>query len=182
MNKPNFELGPFDKQHCYCTYLRKVFEANYLKGKYNKRYAPPLMHSIVLCILLWVLKSGIKSCFDGVVFQDAVGGECFSIRLRCYHLYYCFYEGFIPKIILVSGFFTFICVSYPLKAFRLDTVILLDLCAARLLKTLSRLPKSIERQQKYCWILLLYWIKLCLVFILSKSIFFELPVFIPLVF
>ena len=30
--------------------------------------------------------SSIKSCFDGVVFQDAVCEECFSIRLRCLHL------------------------------------------------------------------------------------------------
>ena len=27
--------------------------------------------------------SGVKSCFDEVVFQDAVDEECFSIRLRC---------------------------------------------------------------------------------------------------
>ena len=33
-----------------------------------------------------VLNSGIKSCFDGVVFQDAVCEECFSIRLRCLQL------------------------------------------------------------------------------------------------
>ena len=30
--------------------------------------------------------SGIKGCFDRVVFQDAVYEECFSIRLRCLHL------------------------------------------------------------------------------------------------
>ena len=33
-----------------------------------------------------VLNSGIISCFDGVVFQDAVCEECFSIRLLCLHL------------------------------------------------------------------------------------------------
>ena len=32
--------------------------------------------------------SGIKSCFDGVIFQDLVYEECFSIRLRCLHLYF----------------------------------------------------------------------------------------------
>ena len=35
-----------------------------------------------------VLNSGIKSCFDGVVFQDAVYEECFSIRLWCLHLWF----------------------------------------------------------------------------------------------
>ena len=52
-----------------------------------------------------VLNSGIKSCFDGVVFQDVVCEEClvyvfgvFTFSVFCY----CFYEGFIPKIILVS--------------------------------------------------------------------------------
>ena len=34
------------------------------------------------------LTGGIKSCFDRVIFQDAVCEECFSIRLRC--LYECF--------------------------------------------------------------------------------------------
>ena len=32
------------------------------------------------------LNSGIKNCFDAVVFQDAVCEECFSIGLRCLHL------------------------------------------------------------------------------------------------
>ena len=76
-----------------------------------------------------VLKSGIKSCFDGVVFQDAVCEECFSVRLRCLNLQcfcYYLYEGFIPKIILVSWFLPFICVSYLLKVFRFDTGILRD--------------------------------------------------------
>ena len=55
-----------------------------------------------------------------------------------------FYEGFIPKIILVNEFFIFICTSYPLKVFRFDSVILCDSCAVRLLKTLNRLPQSIS--------------------------------------
>ena len=55
-----------------------------------------------------------------------------------------FYEGFIPKIILVNEFFIFICTSYPLKVFRFDSEILCDSCAVRLLKTLNRLPQSIR--------------------------------------
>ena len=56
---------------------------------------------------------------------------------------YCFYKGFIHKIILVSRFLPFICISYPLKVFRFDTGILRDSCAVPLLKTLSRLPQSV---------------------------------------
>ena len=56
---------------------------------------------------------------------------------------YCFYDGFIQKIILVSGFLIFICMSYPLKVFKFDTGICRDSCAMPLLKTLSRLPQSI---------------------------------------
>ena len=48
-----------------------------------------------------------------------------------------------PKIILVSQFLLFICISYLLKVFRLDTGILRDSCAVLLLKTLSRLPQSV---------------------------------------
>ena len=50
------------------------------------------VQQLPLCLPLFfafsseVLNSGIKSCFDGVVFQDAVCEECFSIRLRCLHL------------------------------------------------------------------------------------------------
>ena len=115
---------------------------------------------------------------------------------------YCFYEGFIHKIILVIWFLPFICISYPLKVFKFDTGILRDSCAVPLLKTLSILPQSIpfyvwfcsscllaiifrfehllqwftERQQKCCWILLFHWIQLCLLLTLSRSVFFELPV------
>ena len=83
-----------------------------------------------------VLNSGIKSCFDGVVFQDVVCEEClvyvfgvFTFSVFCY----CFYEGFIPKIILVSWFLLFICISYLFKVFRCDTG-LRDSCAVLLLK------------------------------------------------
>ena len=65
---------------------------------------------------------------------------------------YCFYEGFIHRIILVSRFLPYICISYPLKVFKFDTGILRDSCAVPLLKTLSRLPQSIAF---LCLILLL---------------------------
>ena len=55
---------------------------------------------------------------------------------------YSFYEGFIHKIVLVSLFLPFICISYPLKFFKFDTGILRDLCAVPLLKTLRRLQQS----------------------------------------
>ena len=55
----------------------------------------------------------------------------------------CFYEGFIYKIILVSQFLPFVCISYPLKVFKFDTGILRDSCAVPLLKTLNRLLQSI---------------------------------------
>ena len=50
------------------------------------------VQQLLLCLPLLfvfsfeVINSGIISCFDGVVFQDAVCEECFSIRLRCLHL------------------------------------------------------------------------------------------------
>ena len=56
---------------------------------------------------------------------------------------YCFYEDFIHKTILVSQSLPFICISCPLKVFKLNTEILRDSCAVPLLKTLSRLPQSI---------------------------------------
>ena len=56
---------------------------------------------------------------------------------------YSFYEGFIHKIILINLFLPFICISYPLKVFKLDTEILRDSCAVSLLKSSSRLPWSI---------------------------------------
>ena len=49
------------------------------------------VQQLPLCLPLFfafsskVLNSGIKSCFDGVVFQDAVCEECFIIRLQCLH-------------------------------------------------------------------------------------------------
>ena len=56
---------------------------------------------------------------------------------------YCLYEGFIHKIIIVSRFLPFICISYQLKIFKFDTGILRDSCAVPLPKSLSRLPQSI---------------------------------------
>ena len=59
------DFDQFDEQHCYCTCFRQMFEVNHLRRKYNKRSAAPPMPSTVL-------KSGIKSYFDKVVFQEAV--------------------------------------------------------------------------------------------------------------
>ena len=56
---------------------------------------------------------------------------------------YCFYEGFIPKIIPVSWFLLFICISYQLKVFGFDTGILRNSCSVLLLKTFSSLPQSV---------------------------------------
>ena len=56
---------------------------------------------------------------------------------------YSFYQGFIHKIILVSLFLPFICISYPLKVFKFDNGILCDSFAVLLLKTLSRPPQSV---------------------------------------
>ena len=52
---------------------------------------------------------------------------------------YCFYEGFIHKIILVSRFLPFNCIGYPFKAFEN----LRDSSALLLLKISSRLSQSI---------------------------------------
>ena len=59
-----------------------------------------------------------------------------------FSFWYCFYEGFIHKTILVSWFLPFVCISYPLKVFKFNTGILHDSCAVLLMKTLSRLPQS----------------------------------------
>ena len=64
----------------------------------------------------------------------------FSVSSVFFSFCYCFYKGFIHKIILVSRFLPFVCISYPLKVFKFDTGILLDSCAV---KNLSRLPQSI---------------------------------------
>ena len=50
------------------------------------------VQQLPLCLPLFfafsseVLNSGMKSCFVGVVLQDVVCEECFSIRLRYLHL------------------------------------------------------------------------------------------------
>ena len=54
-------------------------KVNYNRGKYNKRPAAPLMPPFYFAFSSEVLNSGIKSCFDGLVFQNAVCEECFSI-------------------------------------------------------------------------------------------------------
>ena len=145
MNKSNLDFDPFDKQ----LYLRKISEVNYHRRKYS---AEKNVQQLPLCLPLFfvfssgVLNSGIKSCFDGVVFQDAVCEECFTyvFGVFTFNVFcYWFYEGFIPKIILVSRFLLFICVRYLPKVFTFDTVILRDSHAVLFLKTLSRLPQSV---------------------------------------
>ena len=93
-----------------------------------------------------------------IVFEDAVCEECFiyvfvvfTFCIFCY----CFYEGFIPKIILVNWFLLFICMSYLLKVFRFDTGILRNSYAVLLLKTLSRLPQNIAFYGCFCFTRLL---------------------------
>ena len=56
---------------------------------------------------------------------------------------YSFYESFIHKIILVSLFLSFICISYPFKIFKFDTGILRNSYAVPLLKASRRLPQGI---------------------------------------
>ena len=56
---------------------------------------------------------------------------------------YCFYEGFIHKIILVSQVLSFICISYPLEVFKFDIRIFRDSCAVPLLTTLNWLTQSL---------------------------------------
>ena len=99
------------------------------RGKYEKRSAAPFMLAIFLCIFLWGFMKNVLLYVFGV----------FNFSF-CYF----FYEGFIHKIILVSLFLPFICISYPLKVFKFDTGILRDSCVVvPLLKTLSRLPQSV---------------------------------------
>ena len=151
MNKSNLDFDPFDKQLCYCAVFAKSSKLIALEEKIIS------VQHLSLCLLLFfvfsseVLNSGIKSCFDGVVFQDAVCEECFiyvfgvfTFSVFCY----CFYEGFIPKIILVSWFLLFVCISYLLKDFRFDTGILRDSSAVLLLKTLTWLLQSVAF---YAW-------------------------------
>ena len=82
MNKWNFGLWPIWWTIMF-TCSHKMFEVNYFGGKY-KQSAAPLMSSIVL-------KSSVKSCFDEVVFEDAVIiyisvlNFCFTGNLLMFH-------------------------------------------------------------------------------------------------
>ena len=139
MNKSNLDFDPFDKQLCFWTVCMKSSKLITLEENMIR------IQHLPLCLLLFfvfseVLNSDIKSCFDRVVFQDVVCEECFiyifgvfTFSVFCYY----FYEGFIPKVILVNWFLLFICISYLLKVFRFDTGILPDSCAVLLLKPLS---------------------------------------------
>ena len=57
--------------------------------------------------------------------------------------FYCFYESFIHKIILVIQLLPLICISSPLKVFKFVIGILRNSCAVPLLETLNRLPQSL---------------------------------------
>ena len=91
-----------------------------------------------------VFNSGIKSCFEGLFFKIQFVKNVLVYVFGVFSFFcYCSYESFILKIILVSGFLLFICISYPLNVFRFDTYILRYSCAVPLLKTLTRLSLSI---------------------------------------
>ena len=140
MNKSNLDFDPFDKQLCYCTFCVKSSKLITLEENIIS------VQHLPLCLLLFfvfpseVLNSGIKSCFDGLISQDAVCENCFIYVFGVFIFSvfcYCFYEGLISKIILVSWFLLLIRFSYLLKAFRFDTGILCDSCAVLL-------PKNFE--------------------------------------
>ena len=124
----------------------------------------------------------------------------YVFRIFTFSFCYCFYEGFTHKIILVSQFLPFICISHLLKVFKFDIKILHDPSVVTLLKSLSRLPQGMVLLCRILflmfacnnfplrlfvtmiyWILLFPWIQLCLLWTLSKSMFFEHLVLIPLV-
>ena len=158
MNKSNLDFDPFDKQFCYCIVCTK-------SSKLEEDIFS--IQQLLLCLPLFfvfsseALNSGIKSCFDGVVFQDVVCEECFIYIFRVFTFSvfcYCFYEGFIPKIILVSWFLLFICICYLLKVFRFDTWIFHDSCAVLLLKTLNWLPQYLFMSDFASHVCLLYFL------------------------
>ena len=106
------------------------------------------VQQLPLC-LLWffvfssqVLNSGIKSCFDRVVFQVAICEECFCIRLWCHHLQFLLLFFWFIEVLSLKLFYKLIFTLYlhELIAQRFDTGILHGSCAVILLKTLSRLP------------------------------------------
>ena len=85
------------------------------------------VRQLALCTLLFfafsskVLNSDIKNLFwRSCLSRCTIGPRCLQLCCFCY----CFYDGFIPKIILVILFLLFICISYLLKVFRFDTGIL----------------------------------------------------------
>ena len=122
-----------------------MFKVNYLRGKYNKCSAASLMPSHCFqhspLRFLTLVKAVLKELFFKMKFLKNVLVYVFGVFT--FSFCYCFYEDFIHKTILVSQSLPFICISYPLKVFKLNTGILRDSCAVPLLKTLSRLPQSI---------------------------------------
>ena len=122
-----------------CTKCSKLIT---LKENVISAQQLPLYPPLFFAFCSEFLNSGIKSCFDGVVFQDAACEECFSYVFGVFTLgvFYCFYESFIHKIILVIQLLPLICISYPLKVFKFVIGILRNSCAVPLLETLNRLP------------------------------------------
>ena len=113
----------------------------------------------------------------------------FTFSVFCY----CFYEGFIPKIILVSWFyFLFVSVicskslDLTLESSATECnfwcLILFHTSACNIFLFAHLWQWFSERQQKCCWILLLAWIQLYFLLTLSKLVLFEFPILIPLVF
>ena len=124
---------------CYSTCLGKMSKVDDLRGKYNKRSAAPVMPSIVF--LHFLLRfCGSYQLFSKMQFANVL---VYVFGVFTLSFCYCFSEGFIHKIILVSRFLPLICFSYSFKVFKFDTRILRDSCAVPLLKTLIRLPQSI---------------------------------------
>ena len=92
-----FDYDQFDEQHCYCRSSHQKCSVIVLFcAKFSKLITSekniisvqqlPWCLSLFVVFFSEVLNIGIKSCFDGVVFQDAFCKECFSIRLRRLHL------------------------------------------------------------------------------------------------
>ena len=99
----NLDFDPFDEQLCYCTVCAKSSKSITLKENIISVQHLPLCLPLFFVFSSEVLNNGIKRCFDGVVFQDAVCEECFIYAFGVFTFSvfcYCFYEDFIRKIIL----------------------------------------------------------------------------------
>ena len=105
----------FDKQLCYYTCFRKMFEVTYLRRKYEKRSAVALMPSIIflhspLRFLAVVRKAILTELSFKMQFMKNILVYIFGV----FTFSFCdsFYEGFIHKIILVSNCLLFVSVIH----------------------------------------------------------------------